>query len=240
MKTPTCATFCYSFSRYVTYCIYVCIRSFFDILDKNYLLTLKWYWMKKVIVVRLENVLVKKFNVESSFRMLVKRMEKQKKDVEGLKRAYEEEMGKSWEKMKKKELLEKYENEFERKEIYREGKRVLGDLLALRRENESLQDMRVVVVSGYGGREVRRLLMNNELEGKEVEVKKFKEGELGDCLRELGVKREEFGKVIVLSNSDKDILECEKVGVKCEMCGWGKIEGIGMEDIYGVIGLRKG
>ena len=73
--------------------------------------------MKKVIVVRLENVLVKKFNVETSFRMLVKRMEKQEKDVEGLKRAYEEEMGKSWEKMKKKELLEKYEDEFERKEI---------------------------------------------------------------------------------------------------------------------------
>ena len=116
--------------------------------------------MKKVIVVRLENVLVKKFNVETSFRMLVKRMEKQEKDVEGLKRAYEEEMGKSWEKMKKKELLEKYENEFERKEIYREGKRVLGDLLALRRENESLQDMRVVVVSGYGGKEVKGLLMN--------------------------------------------------------------------------------
>lgn len=198
------------------------------------------YWMKKVIVVRLENVLVKKFNVENSFRMLVKRMEKQKKDVEGLMRTYEEEMGKSWEKMKKKELLEKYENEFERKEIYREGKRVLGDLLALKRENESLHDMRVVVVSGYGGREVRRLLMNNELDGKDVEVKKFREGELGDCLSELGVKCEEFGRVVVLSNSDKDILECEKLGVKCEMCGWGKKEGIGMEDIYGVIGLRKG
>lgn len=196
--------------------------------------------MKKIIVVRLENVLVKKFNAEKSFKMMVKRMEKKEKNVEDLMKGYEEKMGMEWKVRKMKEMEDEYEREFERKEIYVEGKRVLEDLLGLKKKNEVLGDMRVVVVSEMGGKRVRGLLKNNGLDEKEIEVKRYKDGEMGVCLEEMGVVKDSYGKVVVLSNSNKDILECDGLGVRCEMCGWGKMEGINSGDIYGVIGLRKG
>ena len=52
--------------------------------------------MKKNIVVRLENVLVKKFDVEKSYEMLVKRMEKQGKDVEKEILEYKEDVDVDW------------------------------------------------------------------------------------------------------------------------------------------------
>ena len=186
--------------------------------------------MKKIIVVRLENVLVKKFNAEKSFEMMVKRMEKKEKNVEDLMKGYEEKMGREWKEKRMKEMEDEYEKGFERKEIYMEGKRVLVDLLGLKKRNESLGDMRVVVVSEMGGKKVRGLLKNNGLDEKEIEVKRYKNGE----------EKNSYGKVVVLSNSNNDILECERLGVRCEMCGWGKVDGIDSGDIYGVIGLRKG
>lgn len=196
--------------------------------------------MKKIIVVRLENVLVKKFNAEKSFEMMVKRMEKKEKNVEDLMKGYEEKMGREWKEKRMKEMEDGYEKGFERKEIYMEGKRVLVDLLGLKKRNESLGDMRVVVVSEMGGKKVRGLLKNNGLDEKEIEVKRYKDGEVGDCLKEMGVEKDSYGKVVVLSNSNNDILECERLGVRCEMCGWGKVDGIDSGDIFGVIGLRKG
>lgn len=196
--------------------------------------------MKKVIVIRLENVLVKKFNVKKSFEMLVNRMVKKEKDVEGLMRGYKEDLGLDWKEMKMKEMKEKYENEFAKKEIYVEGKKVLNNLLGLKKMNKSLEDMRIVVVSEMGGKKVKKLLKNNELDEKEIEVKRYKEGEIGDCLEEMGVMKDNYGKVVVLSNSDKDILECEGLGIKFKMCGWGKVDGMESKDIFEVIGLRKG
>lgn len=187
--------------------------------------------MKKNIVVRLENVLVKKFDVEKSYEMLVKRMEKQGKDVEKEILEYKEDVDVDWEEMKKRELREKYEEGFERKEMYEEGKRMLEDLLGLKQMNESLGDMRIVVVSEMGVRKVKGLLKNNGLDEKGIEVRKIKGGEIGECLKEMGVMKESYGKTVVLSGSAEDMEECEMLGVKCEMCGSG--------DIYGVIGLRK-
>ena len=187
--------------------------------------------MKKNIVVRLENVLVKKFDVEKSYEMLVKRMEKQGKDVEKEILEYKEDVDVDWEEMKMRELREKYEEGFERKEMYAEGKRMLEDLLGLKQMNESLGDMRIVVVSEMGVRKVKGLLKNNGLDEKEIEVRKIRGGEIGECLKEMGVMKESYGKTVVLSNGAEDMEECEKLGVKCEMFGSG--------DIYGVIGLRK-
>ena len=121
-----------------------------------------------------------------------------------------------------------------------EGKRVLDNLLGLKKKNENLGDMRIVVVSGMGGKKVKGLLKNNELDEKGIEVKRYKEGEIGDCLKDMGVVKESYGKVVVLSNSDKDIVECKELGIKFKMCGWGKVEGMESKDIFGVIGLRKG
>ena len=195
--------------------------------------------MKKVIVIRLENVLVKKFDVEKSFQMLVERMKEKEKDVDDLIRKYKDDMGLDWEKGVKKELKERYETDFERKEIYVEGKRVLNDLLGLKKKNECLNDMRIVVVSEMGGRRVKGLLMNNELDEESLEVRRVKEGEIGDCLKEMGIGNANYEKVLVLSNSNKDIEDCLRLGVKYTMCGWGKVEGMESKDIYGVIGLRK-
>lgn len=194
--------------------------------------------MKKVIIIRLENVLVKKFNVEKSFQMLVERMKKNEKDVEDFIRMYND-MGLDWEKGVKKELKERYEKDFERKEIYIEGKRVLNDLLGLKKKNECSRDMRIVVVSDMGGRKVKGLLMKNELDEENLEVRRCKEGEIGDCLKEMGIVNANYEKVLVLSNSNKDIEDCLRLGVKYTMCGWGKVEGMESKDIYGVIGLRK-
>jgi hypothetical protein len=196
--------------------------------------------MKKIIVVRLENVLVKKFNAEKSFEMMVKRMVKKEKNVEDLMKGYEEKMGKEWKEKKMKEMEDEYEKGFEKKEIYVEGKRVLVDLLGLKKMNESLGDMRIVVVSEMGGKKVKKLLNNNELDEKEIVVKRYKEGEIGDCLEEMRVMKDNYGKVVVLSNSDKDILECKELGIKFKMCGWGKVDGMESKDIFEVIGLRKG
>ena len=187
--------------------------------------------MKKNIVVRLENVLVKKFDVEKSYEMLVKRMEKQGKDVEKEIQEYKEDVDVDWKEMKMRELKEKYEEGFERKEMYAEGKRVLEDLLGLKKMNESLGDMRIVVVSEMGVRKVKGLLKNNGLDEKGIEVRKIRGGEIGECLKEKGVMKESYEKTVVLSSGEEDMEECEKLGVKCEMCGSG--------DIYGVIGLRK-
>ena len=85
--------------------------------------------MKKIIVVRLENVLVKKFDLEKSFEMMVGRMEKKEKDVKGVIKGYEDDLGLDWKELRKRELMDRYEGEFERKEIYTEGKRVLKNLL---------------------------------------------------------------------------------------------------------------
>ena len=78
--------------------------------------------MKKIIVVRLENVLVKKFDLEKSFEMMVGRMEKKEKDVKGVIKGYEDDLGLDWKELRKRELMDRYEGEFERKEIYVEGK----------------------------------------------------------------------------------------------------------------------
>ena len=196
--------------------------------------------MKKIIVVRLENVLVKKFNAEKSFEMMVKRMVKKEKNVEDLMKGYEEKMGREWKEKRMKEMEDEYEKGFEKKEIYVEGKRVLVDLLGLKKMNESLGDMKIVVVSEMGGKKVKKLLNNNELDEKEIVVKRYKEGEIGDCLEEMRVMKDNYGKVVVLSNSDKDILECKELGIKFKMCGWGKVDGMESKDIFEVIGLRKG
>ena len=195
--------------------------------------------MKKIIVVRLENVLVKKFDVEKSFEMMVGRMRKKEKDVEGVMKGYEDDLGLDWKEMRKKELMDRYENEFERKEINEEGKRVLKNLLGLKKKNGCLEDMRIVVVSEIGERKVKNMLYRNKFEEEEIEVMVGKEGELEDCFDEMEVGKDEYGKVVVLSNSEKDIIECVRLGVMWRMCGWGKVEGIESSDIYGVIGLRK-
>lgn len=195
--------------------------------------------MKKIIVVRLENVLVKKFDVEKSFEMMVGRMEKKEKDVKGVMKGYEDDLGLDWRELRKKELMDRYEGEFERREIYIEGKRVLNNLLGLKKKNGSLGDMRIVVVSEIGKRKVKNMLWKNGFDEEEIEVMVGSVGMLKDCFDEMGVGEDMYGKVVVLSNSAKDILECERLGVKWNMCGWGKVEGIESSDIYGVIGLRK-
>lgn len=195
--------------------------------------------MKKVIVFRLENVLVKKFDVEKSFELMVKRMEKKRMNVDGLMRSFKEDLGLDWKERKEKEMVEKYESDFVKKEINPEGKKILRDLLGLKRMNKCLEDISVVVLSETGGRKVKKLLKNNGFDEEDIEVRWVKEGEIEDFLSEMGVNKERYGKVVVLSNSDKEMVECERLGIKCEKCGWNKDGGIVCSDIYSVIGLRK-
>ena len=149
--------------------------------------------MKKVIVFRVENVLVKDYDEVKMFdlkmRRFVKEMVKKeglelkgnewdemKKEVVGLRNGFEKE-GKVEMRMKMRDVLRRMEEiedygrgvmlEMRRKFMDGVFERrkigVRGDLEDLERMKEMVKDMRLVFVSRYGRMKVMRLLKNNGL-----------------------------------------------------------------------------
>ena len=146
--------------------------------------------MKKVIVFRVENVLVKDYDEVKMFDLKMRRLVKEMLKEEGL-----ELMGNDWNEMKNEmvglrdgfekdgnvemrmkmrdvlrrmEEMESYGNEvkLEMRRKFLDGvfeKRKIGlrgDLEDLERLKELVKDMRLVFVSRYGGMKVKRLLKN--------------------------------------------------------------------------------
>lgn len=203
--------------------------------------------MKKVIVFRVENVLVKdcdesvmydrkKKNVMKKV-LEMEGVELEKKDWEGMKKELEgkrkgfEEEGNVEMMMKMRDLLRRMdEMDGEVEEGKREMRRkfmeesfekskigVKGDLEDLERLKGLLGDMRLVFVSGYGKMRVMRLLRNNGL--REFEV-------MGSLDELEGVEKED----VVMFGNEGDV---EKMGEKEMKCV------VGVGDMWNEIGLKK-
>ena len=204
--------------------------------------------MKKVIVFRVENVLVKDYDEVKMFDLKKRRLVKEMLEKVGL-----ELEGKEWDEMiieviKWKEGFEKEgdvekmmkmrdvlrrmdEMEEDGKEVMLEMKRkfmdgsfekkkmgMREDLEDLERVKDRVGDMKMVFVSRYGRMRVKRLLKNNGL----------KEFEVVGSMDELEVVEKD--NMIVFGN-EEDVKKMEGMGVKSVL---------GVGDMWKEIGLKKG
>ena len=203
--------------------------------------------MKKVIVFRVEGVLVKDYDVlkmyDLKMRRLVKEMlmkenvelkgddgEEMKKEVEELKNGFEE-SGDVEKRLKMRDVLrrmEEMENEgmermLEMKRKFMDGSfekrriNVREDLEDLERVKDLVGDMKMVFVSEYGRMRVMRLLKNNGLKGFEV---------IGSLDEREGVEKEDA----ILFGCEEDVEKMEGMGVKSVL---------GVKDIWKEIGIKR-
>ena len=203
--------------------------------------------MKKVIVFRVEGVLVKDYDVFKMYdlkvRRLVKEMlkkenvglkgddwEEMKKEVEELKKGFEEN-GDVEKRLKMRDVLRRMEEmENEGKERMLEMRRkfmdgsfekrkmsVREDLEDLGRVRDLVGDMRLVFVSGYGRMKVMRLLKNNGL----------KEFEVVGSMDELEVVEKEN---MIVFGCEEDVEKMEGMGVKSVL---------GVRDMWKEIGIIR-
>ena len=203
--------------------------------------------MRKIIVFRVENVLVKDYDEVKMFdlkmRRLVKEMLKReglelkgnewnemKNEVVGLRDGFEKDGNvemrmKMRDVLRRMEEMENYGNEvmLEMRRKFLDGvfeKRRIslkGDLEDLERLKELVGDMRLVFVSRYGGMKVRRLLKNNGLRDFEV---------VGS-IDELEVV--EKGNVVMFGN-EEDVEKMDGMGMRCVL---------GVNDLWKEIGIRR-
>lgn len=204
--------------------------------------------MKKVIVFRVENVLVKDYDEVKMFDLKKRRLVKEMLEKVGL-----ELEGKEWDEMKIEVI--KWKEGFEKEgdvekmmkmrdvlrrmdKIEEDGKEVMlemkrkfmdgsfekkkmgmrEDLEDLERVKDRVGDMKMVFVSRYGRMRVKRLLKNNGL----------KEFEVVGSMDELEVVEKD--NMIVFGN-EEDVKKMEGMGVKSVL---------GVGDMWKEIGIKKG
>lgn len=203
--------------------------------------------MKKVIVFRVEGVLVKDYDVIKMYDLKMRRMvkemlkeegvvlkgsgwEEMKKEVEDLKNGFEED-GDVEKRMKMRDVLRSMgEMEDDGNELMLEMKRkymdgsfekrrisVREDLEDLERIRDLVGDMKIVFVSRYGKMRVMRLLRNNGL----------KEFEVIGSLDELEGKDKEN---MIVFGCEEDVDKMEEMGVKSVL---------GVRDMWKEIGLKR-
>jgi hypothetical protein len=203
--------------------------------------------MKKVIVFRVEGVLVKDYDVLKMYDLKVRRLvkgmlkkenvelkgedwEEMKKEVEELKKGFEEN-GDVEKRLKMRDVLRRMEEmENEGKERMLEMRRkfmdgsfekrkmsVREDLEDLGRVRDLVGDMRLVFVSGYGRMKVMRLLKNNGL----------KEFEVVGSMDELEVVEKEN---MIVFGCEEDVEKMEGMGVKSVL---------GVRDMWKEIGIIR-
>ena len=203
--------------------------------------------MKKVIVFRVENVLVKDYDEVKMYDLKMRRLVKEMLKNEGL-----ELKGNEWGEMKN-EVVE-LKNGFEKdgnvekslkmsdvlrrmEEMEKDGREVMlemrrkfmdgvfekrkiavrGDLEDLERVKGLVGDMRLVFVSKYGRMKVTRLLKNNGL----------KEFEVMGSIDELEIVEKEN---VVMFGSEEDVDKMEGMGIKCVL---------GVNDMWREIGIIR-
>ena len=203
--------------------------------------------MKKVIVFRVEGVLVKDYDVLKMYDLKVRRLvkgmlkkenvelkgddwEEMKKEVEDLKNGFEND-GDVEKMLKMRDVLRRMEEmESEGKERMLEMRRkfmdgsfekrkisVREDLEDLERVKDLVGDMRLVFVSGYGRMKVMRLLKNNGL----------KEFEVVGSMDELEVVEKEN---MIVFGCEEDVEKMEGMGVKSVL---------GVRDMWKEIGIIR-
>ena len=203
--------------------------------------------MKKVIVFRVEGVLVKDYDVIKMYDLKMRRMvkemlkeegvvlkgsgwEEMKKEVEDLRNGFEED-GDVEKRMKMRDVLRSMgEMEDDGNELMLEMKRkymdgsfekrrisVREDLEDLERIRDLVEDMKIVFVSRYGKMRVMRLLRNNGL--KEFEV-------IGSLDELEGMDKENM----IVFGCEEDVEKMEEMGVKSVL---------GVRDMWKEIGLKR-
>ena len=203
--------------------------------------------MKKVIVFRVEGVLVKDYDVlkmyDLKMRRSVKEMlkkenvelkgddwEEMKKEVEELKNGFEEN-GDVEKRLKMRDVLrrmEEMENEgkdrmLEMKRKFMDGsfeKRKISvkeDLEDLERVKDLVGDMKMVFVSKYGRMRVTRLLKNNGLKGFEV---------IGSLDELEDVEKED----VIVFGCEEDVEKMDEKGMKGVL---------GVNDMWKEIGIKR-
>ena len=234
-----------------------CLLSWSIITYTIHLKPINTSFMKKVIVFRVENVLVKDFNkAESLDRAVAIETNKLKRSVgldvlerelkkkgmnEEERELKKKECEKKWEEIEDKVLMkveekrkwverrerEFYDNEFERSKF----KSGVGEIMRVLKGIKERMNVEIVFVSNYRKSKVERVLWNNGL--REVEVESCSGCWVERIVEKSGMDR---GDVVLISNNMGD-LECgEMWGIKVERLNV-EIEGIG--GFMGKIGLKQ-
>ena len=212
--------------------------------------------MKKVIVFRVEDVLVKDFNKEDSLRRAVsietnklknsvgldvlekeiKEKEKNEEDCEELKVERMEKWKEIEGKVRKKEVEKKewvdrrervfYDREFERSKF----KGGIGEIMKVLKGMKERLGVNVVFVTDHRKSKVGGILWNNGL--RDVEVENCNGNWIERVLEDCGKSKED---VILFSNKQSDLESGEEWGIKVENF---RVELEGMNGFMGKLGLK--
>ena len=212
--------------------------------------------MKKVIVFRVEDVLVKDFNKEDSLRravsietnklkksvgldVLEREIKKKGKDEEDCEELKVESMEK-WKEIEgkvrmkekeKKEWVERREREFYDREFERSKfKSGIGEIMKLLKGMKERMGVNVVFVTDHRKSKVGGILWNNGL--RDVEVENCNGNWIERVLDDCGKNKED---VILFSNKSGDLESSEEWGIKVENF---RVEMEGMNGFMGKIGLK--
>jgi hypothetical protein len=185
--------------------------------------------MKKVIVFRVENVLVKDFNKEDSYRRIMVI------ETNRLRRnAGSEEVEKDLEKIEseKRKWVERREKEFYDKEFERSKfKNGVGEIMKVLYDMKGRMGLEMVFVSKYRKGKIESVLWGNGL--REVDVENCSGDWVGRVLERSGKEVED---VVMFSNDLNDMERREEWGIKVERLN---AEKEGIEGVMGKLGLRR-
>lgn len=204
--------------------------------------------MKKVIVFRVEDVLVKDFNKEDSLKravsietnklkksvgldVLEREIKKKGKDEEDCEELKVESMEK-WKEKEKKEWVERREREFYDREFERRKfKGGIGEIMKVLKGMKERLGVVVVFVTDHRKSKVGGILWNNGL--RDVEVENCNGNWIERVLDDCGKSKED---VILFSNKRGDLESGEEWGIKVENF---RVEMEGMNGFMGKIGLKR-
>jgi hypothetical protein len=185
--------------------------------------------MKKVIVFKVENVLVKDFNKEESFRRAMA------VGVNKLKRSAGVDMvGKELERIEKekKEWVERREKEFYNNEFERSKfKNGCGEIMKVLEFIKDRMGVEVVFVSKYRKGKVESVLWSNGL--RNMEVESCNGDWVSRVIEKRGKRKED---IVMFSNDINDIERGEEWGIKVERLN---VEKEGINGFMSKIGLRQ-
>lgn len=184
--------------------------------------------MRKVIVLRVEDVLVKDFNKEDSLRRAISIKTNKLKKIIG-EESGREELDKVVK--EKKEWVDRrervfYDREFERSKF----KSGIGEIIKVLKGMKERLGVTIVFVTDHRKSKVRGILWNNGL--RDVEVESCNGNWIERVLDDCGKSKED---VILFSNKRDDLKSSEEWGIKVENF---RIELEGMNGFMGKLGLK--
>ena len=212
--------------------------------------------MKKVIVFRVEDVLIKDFNKDESLKravsietnklkrtvgldLLEKEIKKKSKGEEDCEELKMERM-KKWieiegmvrvKEMEKKEWVDRREREFYDREFERRKfKGGIGEILKVLKGMKERMGVDVVFITDHRKSKVEGILWNNGL--RDVEVESCNGNWIERVLEDCGKSKEDM---ILFSNKQGDLENGEEWGIKVENL---KVELEGMNGFMGKLGLK--